>query len=42
LRYRALIDRSAFVESEVQALIDRLFGGDAAALAAFLAARLSG
>ena len=36
LRYRALVDRSAFVESEVQALIDRLFGGDAVALERFL------
>jgi BlaI family penicillinase repressor len=36
LRYRALVDRSAFVEREVQALIDRLFGGDAAKLETFL------
>jgi BlaI family transcriptional regulator, penicillinase repressor len=41
LRYRALIDRPTFVEGEVRALIDRLFGGDAGALAAFLADRLS-
>ena len=39
LRYRALIDRLDYVESEVRALVDRLFGGDAKALAAFLADR---
>ena len=36
LRYRVLIERSAYVESEVGALIDRLFGGDAALLIARL------
>ena len=36
LRYRALIDRSAYVEGEVATLVARLFGGDRAALAAFL------
>lgn len=36
LRYRPTIDRSAYVESEVQALADRLFGGDRGALAAWL------
>ena len=37
LLYRATIDRPAYVEAEVKALVDRLFGGDAAALAAHLA-----
>ena len=36
LRYHAMIDRAAYVESEVRALIDRLFGGDAHALADLL------
>jgi BlaI family penicillinase repressor len=36
LRYQALIERSAFQESEVRALIDRLFHGDPEELAAFL------
>lgn len=36
LRYRVLIERSAFLESEVRALIDRLFHGEPAELAAFL------
>jgi predicted transcriptional regulator len=35
LRYRPLIEREAFVRSEVVALADRLFGGDLAQLAAF-------
>jgi predicted transcriptional regulator len=39
LRYRATIDRTAFVESEVRALVDRLFAGDPSALARFLAER---
>lgn len=37
LRYRALIERQAYVEVEVRALLDRLFDGDPAALAAYLA-----
>ena len=39
LLYRPLIEREAYVAAEVQALVDRLFGGDAAALAALLASR---
>jgi predicted transcriptional regulator len=39
VRYRVLIERTAFVESEVQALADRLFDGDLAALRAFIDAR---
>jgi BlaI family penicillinase repressor len=39
LRYHAMIERSAYVEAEVGALVDRLFGGDAAALAAYLATK---
>jgi predicted transcriptional regulator len=39
LRYRPLVEREAFVESEVTALAGRLFGGDLAALSAFAAAR---
>lgn len=35
LTYRALIDRDAYIESEVRALAGRLFGGDVEALAAF-------
>ncbi|WP_269716323.1 BlaI/MecI/CopY family transcriptional regulator [Caulobacter sp. NIBR2454] len=31
-RYRPLISREAYVESEIQALADRLFGGDRPAL----------
>jgi BlaI family penicillinase repressor len=42
LRYRPLIERTAFVESEVQALADRLFAGDLAALGAFVAERTEG
>ncbi len=36
LRYRALIERKSYVEAEVQALVERLFGGDPKALADFL------
>ena len=39
LRYHPLIDRASYVEGEVQALVERLFGGDPAALGAFLAER---
>ena len=39
LLYRPMIERQAFVKTEVQALVDRLFGGDPAALAAFLKAQ---
>jgi BlaI family penicillinase repressor len=39
LRYRPLIEREAYVEAEVRALVDRLFDGDASALAAWLVAR---
>ncbi|HWA61753.1 MAG TPA: BlaI/MecI/CopY family transcriptional regulator [Caulobacteraceae bacterium] len=39
LRYRALIERAAYVEGEVTSLVDRLFAGDAAALIALLSAR---
>ena len=39
LRYRPLIDRETYVEAQVQALADRLFEGDRAALAAYLTAR---
>lgn len=35
-RYHALLDRDAYVAGEVGALVDRLFGGDEARLAAFL------
>lgn len=38
-RYHALLDREAYVGGEVQALIDRLFEGDAEALAAHLRRR---
>jgi BlaI family penicillinase repressor len=38
-RYRPLIDRKAWVDNEIQALADRLFGGDVAALAFHLADR---
>lgn len=38
-RYHALLDRDAWVGGEVQALIDRLFDGDAEALAAYLRRR---
>ena len=39
LRYHPLIDRQAYVASEVDQLVARLFEGDAAQLTAFLAAR---
>jgi BlaI family penicillinase repressor len=39
LRYHPMIERTSYVESEVRALIDRLFGGDARALAALLDGR---
>jgi predicted transcriptional regulator len=45
LQYRALIERDAYVCDEVDALVARLFAGDRAALAAYLAnptARTSG
>ena len=42
VRYRPLVDREAFVESEVEALANRLFGGDLAALADFAASRVGG
>lgn len=34
--YRALIDRAAYLDAEVQALVDRLFDGRRERLAAFL------
>jgi BlaI family penicillinase repressor len=40
LLYRPLIDRQAYVATEVQALADRLFDGDPAKLVAFLTERL--
>jgi BlaI family penicillinase repressor len=39
LRYRVLIERSAYVDSEVGALVDRLCGGDEAPLIALLSER---
>jgi len=42
LRYRVLIERAAYVDDEVGALVDRLFDGDAAALIALLTARQGG
>ena len=39
LTYRPLVDRATYVEGEVQALLDRLFGGRPEELAALLAAR---
>jgi predicted transcriptional regulator len=39
VRYRALIARDAYVETEVRALTGRLFGGDEGALVAWLQAR---
>ena len=36
------VDRPDYLEGEVRALVERLFDGDPAALAAFLAARMSG
>lgn len=35
--YRPQIDRRTYVDGEIQALVDRLFGGDRSALAAHLA-----
>jgi len=37
LQYRPLVSRDAYVEAEVQALVDRLFEGDRAKLGALLA-----
>ncbi len=37
--YRPTIPRDAYVDSEIQALADRLFGGDVGALALWLARR---
>ena len=37
LQYRALIDRATYVEGEVAALAERLFDGNRAALAEYLA-----
>ena len=37
LVYRPLIARETYLAGEVEALVDRLFGGDAAALQRFLA-----
>jgi predicted transcriptional regulator len=37
LQYRPLVARDAYVEAEIQALVDRLFDGDRAALTALLA-----
>ena len=39
LRYRPLLDRQTYVDGEVQALVDRLFDGDPAKLAARLSVR---
>jgi predicted transcriptional regulator len=39
VRYRPLVDRDAYVETEVRELVERLFEGDEAALAAFLKGR---
>lgn len=41
-RYHPLIDRAAYIDGEIQALADRLFGGDPAALAAHLERSRSG
>jgi BlaI family penicillinase repressor len=40
LLYRPLIEREAYMTAEVRALVDRLFDGDPAKLAAFLVDRL--
>lgn len=40
LRYHAVIDRQAYVETEVQDLLDRLFDGKPDRLVALLADRL--
>ncbi len=37
--YRALIERDAYVQAEVQALADRLYGGDRGALLSALSRR---
>lgn len=37
LRYLALLERTAYVEDEVQTLVDRLFGGEVEALETFIA-----
>lgn len=42
VRYRPLLDRASYVATEVQALVDRAFGGDRAALAAYLMERGTG
>jgi predicted transcriptional regulator len=39
LRYRAMLERSVYRQAEVQALAERLFDGDLAALAAFASAQ---
>lgn len=39
LQYRPLLERAAYVEGEVRALIDRLFEGDPARLIALLTAK---
>lgn len=39
LTYRALIDRDTYVDGEVQALADRLFGGDLGGIADHVARR---
>jgi predicted transcriptional regulator len=36
LRYHPQLDRGSYVRAEVEALVDRLFDGDAKALSAFL------
>jgi predicted transcriptional regulator len=41
LRYRALLDRQTYVDGEVRALVDRLFDGEMAKLAATIASRRS-
>ena len=38
LLYRPLIARSDYIEAELQSIADRLFGGDRAALVAYLKA----
>jgi predicted transcriptional regulator len=37
LLYHPLVTREAYLQAEIQALTDRLFAGDRAALAAYLA-----
>ncbi len=39
LQYRALIDRQTYIDGEVSALVERLFGGDPAELIALLSTR---